>query len=220
VCHKNQKHIWQNYDVKLTTHKIPNIAGYWRVLKGVNKFLMEKYKILYDYMEEGHPLFNEQEGIMVDEVHDACWAMRDHFMFCSDVQCKGQYEIIQLDEFYVRMMSCDQTEVGTEPKPVCIHKIRLDAFHATTNIKGKVQQMQEQVKVNPDVLFLDIVWIPEKIDKKLRNKDYASHCWNTTNHVQVMFIVHYLLVLLPKMYEIAQLCHLPMTNTYLFHTKC
>jgi hypothetical protein len=59
--------------------------------------------------------------------------------------------------------------------------------------------------------------MPDKIDKKQRNKNIMYHRWETTSNMQAMFIVHYFAVLLPRMYKISAMHRLPMTSTQPFH---
>jgi hypothetical protein len=117
---KQQKFIWQNYPTKLKLVRIPDIVTYRHVLKASNDFLMAKYPILMDYMDEERLLYNEQDGVMVIQVQDACWAVHEHFMFQFNAQRQGQYKKISVNEFFLQLMCQEVNDPVLEPNNVCL----------------------------------------------------------------------------------------------------
>lgn len=216
---KQERHVRQAIHVKIANCKIPPIEGYHKVLKAANDFLNKKYKFVLQYLEKTpNAIFNEHEGGLAQEVQNACWAIRDHFLFFSDAQRKGQYDFVLVEEFYLFVMKHLPDREDGRPMSQVVEQIPLNGF--SVDIKQKehhINEIQQLLKNQPMTYFLEIRRITKKIDKRQREKDRIWHRWNTCSTQQTLFIVHYFIVLMPKMKIISDDRKLPMTAIHAFH---
>ena len=199
---KHDKHIRQEVKVKEASGKIPMVENYRKILHIANGFLKKSYENCLRHLKSHAPLWNLQTRKVCDEVSNAMWAVRVHFMFNSDAQRANQYELLLQKEFYIFLM---RKRKNAEGRTILeeVDKECLGSKERSADTISRIDAFRRKSKLEPDKISCHICRIPHKIDKKVRGKDVLWCRWNIIDPSCVWFIVHYCLQLLPLVAQVA-----------------
>jgi hypothetical protein len=200
----------------MTNFKAPPVSGYRFVLKAVNTFLDKSYKALLDHLENGLPIWHMGDRIVHPTVQNACWALREHFMYHTNTQRTGQYSPVLCKEFLLYLMHKvpNLGNVLAAPKRQVMEHVPLDRYswaHGSEE-ERTIMAMQQAMADKPNKYCFEIRRVPDKIDKRIRNKDNPWHHWVFQDVQQFLYAVHYFTILHPMLKQVSEQHNMPFTS--------
>lgn len=213
---KHDKHVRQEVKVKEAAGRIPNVEDYRQVVQISHKFLKKAYRACLTDRQTNSPIWNCQLKQFSEIIQRAMWAVRVNFMFNSDGQRANQYEELLQKEFYLMLVEKKHDSNGRivlqDVDKECLGSSERTSFTLT-----RVNGFRTKAERHPDKYACHIRRIPNKVDKRVRDKDNLWCRWNNVDQKSVWFIVHYCLELLPKVGYIAEQNDVQFDQRFMFH---